>query len=456
MKIDEGAPIQGDLQNLCIKEDFQEFRLSGFDAYLSAIKASTPKVATSGGHTGGSAPYTPRAHYRLSKFKKGIKHDPASFTVLKDNKQWDSVHQTLKAQTSYQDVDDVLNPNYLPKSAEETELFNKKQKYMYSVFKRILQTDEGKVIVRSHDPDCNAQKIYKLLCDKSQTVIHRSNIHSASNPADPNLRLDPLDGENLPQSARIVKSVQDTSEDVSDPVEPMIYFDIGDFVGRTFLMEEDNNGPRCHACIIEVLEDQEKNVADNPVLKKFKCLVGEDEFEEILSYNKVMQHLEQDDDDGETFWKYHPTWKGDKYNVKVEWENGEVSYEPLHTITADDHVTCAIYAKYHGLLDTDGWKRSRSLAKRAKKMLCMVNQSKLRSYKTCKKYMYGIEIPRGYEDAIILDKLHGNNKWQSTTKSWSWVNFVNTTPSMTKVSGQLLGRRVQEDSSSSCVCMQAQ
>ena len=33
----------------------------------------------------------------------------------------------------------------------------------------------------------------------------------------------------------------------------------------------------------------------------------------------------------------------------VEWENGEVSYEPLHTIAADDPVTCAIYAKYHGL-----------------------------------------------------------------------------------------------------------
>jgi hypothetical protein len=120
---------------------------------------------------------------------------------------------------------------------------------------------------------------YKILCDKSQTVIHRSNIRSASNPADPNLCLDPLDGENLPQPARIIKSAQEASEDVSDPVEPMIYFDVGYIVGRTFLMEEDDDGLRCRARIIEVLEDQEKNVADNPVLKKFKCLVGEDEFQ---------------------------------------------------------------------------------------------------------------------------------------------------------------------------------
>ena len=31
---------------------------------------------------------------------------------------------------------------------------------MYSVLERILQTDEGKVIVRSHDADHNAQSIY--------------------------------------------------------------------------------------------------------------------------------------------------------------------------------------------------------------------------------------------------------------------------------------------------------
>jgi hypothetical protein len=241
--------------------------------------------------------------------------------------------------------------------------------------------------------------------------------------------LDPLDGENLPQSSRIIKSVQDDAEILDDQVKPMIYFDTGDLVGRTFLMEGDDDGLCQRARIIEVLDDHEKNVADNPVLKKFKCLIGEDEFEEILSYNEVMQHIEKTDDDGETFWQYkrisghegplnknHSSWKGDKYNVKVEWENGEVSYEPLHTIAADDPVTCAIYAKDNELLDTDGWKRFRRLAKRAKKMLRMVNQSKLRSYKTSKKYMYGFEIPRDYEDARRLDKLHDNDKWQHATK----------------------------------------
>jgi hypothetical protein len=128
--------------------------------------------------------------------------------------------------------------------------------------------------------------------DKLLTVLHRSNLSSAEKPSDPDLCLDPLDGENLPQSPRIVKSVQDDTEDVSDQVKPMIYFDTGDLAGQTFVMEEyDADGLRCRARIIEVLDDHEKNVADNPVLKKFKCcLVGEDEFEEILSYNEAMQH----------------------------------------------------------------------------------------------------------------------------------------------------------------------
>jgi hypothetical protein len=75
--------------------------------------------------------------------------------------------------------------------------------------------------------------------------------------------------------------------------------------------------------------------------------------------------------------------------------------------------------KHHGLLETNGWKLFHdSLAKRAKKkMLCMVKQSKLRPYKTRKKYMYGFKISLlGYEDAISLDKLHGNDKRQNATK----------------------------------------
>ena len=35
-----------------------------------------------------------------------------------------------------------------------------------------------------------------------------------------------------------------------------------------------------------------------------------------------------------------PDWKGSKYNVQVEWETGEISFEPLSIIAAADLVTC--------------------------------------------------------------------------------------------------------------------
>ena len=38
-----------------------------------------------------------------------------------------------------------------------------------------------------------------------------------------------------------------------------------------------------------------------------------------------------------------PDRKGSKYNVQVEWETGEITFEPLSIIAADDPVTCAAY-----------------------------------------------------------------------------------------------------------------
>ena len=61
-----------------------------------------------------------------------------------------------------------------------------------------------------------------------------------------------------------------------------------------------------------------------------------------------------------------PDWKWSKYNVQVEWETGEITFEPLSVIAADDPVTCAAYAKENDLLAVEGWCRFRNLAKKNK------------------------------------------------------------------------------------------
>ena len=111
----------------------------------------------------------------------------------------------------------------------------------------------------------------------------------------------------------------------------------------------------------------------------------------------------------------HPNWKGSKYNVMVEWENGEITSEPLAIIAKDDPVTCALYAKDNDLLKLDGWKHFKGIAKRQKKLLRMVNQAKLCSFREAPRYKYGYEVLKNYDHAIRLDERNGNTKWQEAT-----------------------------------------
>ena len=111
----------------------------------------------------------------------------------------------------------------------------------------------------------------------------------------------------------------------------------------------------------------------------------------------------------------HKDYNGSTYNVQIRWSTGEITTEPLSVIAMDNPVVCALYARDHGLLDTPGWKRFKKIANRHKKLICQVNQAKLRSYRSAPKYMFGYRIPRDYEEALKLDKMNGNTKWQDCT-----------------------------------------
>jgi hypothetical protein len=125
-KNDDGDPVHVDWPNKFIKQEFDEFRMTGFPKYVGIHQSSTPMPVAPRALAGGTYPVKVRDP--VLEFKKGIKRDPASFTVMKDNKQWDSVHRTLKSQTSYQDVADILDPSYVPKTDADIALFEEKQK----------------------------------------------------------------------------------------------------------------------------------------------------------------------------------------------------------------------------------------------------------------------------------------------------------------------------------------
>ena len=307
---------------------------------------------------------------------------------------------------------------------------------------------------------------YKILTIDTKKIIHRSGVRTALDPTIPNLRADLFDGETDAPIKRFIKSKNDGSDDPTGPMvvmEPYEHdYDSGedleftesgpnvlgngtmddisaddntgndavptpDIIGKTFLMEPRDDGQRFRARIVEAIEQHEEQQRQHPKHQKFRCSVNNDQYEEIFGYNEIVQFIEQDDDDT-TVWKYrcikahegplkqsHPNYKGSLYNVLIEWENGEVTNEPLTIIAADDPVSCAIYGKKAGLLEHDGWKRFKSIAKQQKKLFRMANQAKLRSFRTAPKYMYGFEIPRDYTHAVKLDLQNGHTKWQEST-----------------------------------------
>ena len=69
----------------------------------------------------------------------------------------------------------------------------------------------------------------------------------------------------------------------------------------------------------------------------------------------------------------------------MEWEDEEITSEPMDAITKDGPVTRTIYANENSLLDSPGWKRFRSITKREKKMIYLTNQVKLGSYRNTPK-----------------------------------------------------------------------
>ena len=95
-------------------------------------------------------------------FKKGIKRDTTLFNTLKENKHWDSQKRHIVATARAQEVKEVLT-NYVPITNKDKELFKEKQKFMHSVFDRILLTGKGKAFIQQCENDFNAQAIYSKL-----------------------------------------------------------------------------------------------------------------------------------------------------------------------------------------------------------------------------------------------------------------------------------------------------
>jgi hypothetical protein len=283
---------------------------------------------------------------------------------------------------------------------------------------------------------CGHALTYKVLNPSTMKVLHRSLIRPAD-PLDPNLRAESLGGESDEDVTNpVIHSRHDdmlhddskqpnTQDDTAPMVTPIINPE--DLIGRTFLMDKQEDGQQFRARIVKLIEDHTSQLENNKDRIKILLSLNDDTREEVITYNQLLEYLAKDKDN-DIVWKFkrivshqgpltpnHPDYKGSMYNVMIEWENGETTNEPLQVIAKDDPVSCAIYAKENGLLDLPGWKQFKSIAKRQKKFTRMVNQAKLRSFNNAPKFKNGFEIPRTYEQAVLFDKRNGNTKWQDAS-----------------------------------------
>ena len=103
---------------------------------------------------------------------------------------------------------------------------------------------------------------------------------------------------------------------------------------------------------------------------RFKLKIDGDQLDDLISYNQLMEYLEDKTDTGPLedglyrfkcikdhkgpYTSSDPEYNGSSYNLLIEWEPGEQTWEPLSNIIASDPYTCAVYAKEHNLLNTPG------------------------------------------------------------------------------------------------------
>ena len=141
----------------------------------------------------------------------------------------------------------------------------------------------------------------------------------------------------------------------------MPIIDPEELVGKVLSVTQED-GETTRIKVIEAINDHHDANSEYKPTVKFKCSVNNDAYEEVLSYNQILEYLAKDDND--IVWKFqeiighqgplsqnHKDYKGSMYNLTILWENGETSIEPLSLIAADDPVSCAIYARKNNLIN---------------------------------------------------------------------------------------------------------
>jgi len=100
----------------------------------------------------------------------------------------------------------------------------------------------------------------------------------------------------------VIKSKRETDKGLDESPSPTI--DSSGLIGRTFLKPKEPDGTRLRATIVSLVDDIDKDLARQPELARFRCLVGDQQVEEIIAYDQIGESIEQETELEEGTWKY--------------------------------------------------------------------------------------------------------------------------------------------------------
>ena len=160
------------------------------------------------------------------------------------------------------------------------------------------------------------------------------------------------DGGECPAHKPIMSSTDVAGLDIDPSELKLPRFSPDELVGKVFVRSLDD-GKNYRAKVVRKIQDHDADCHKNI---KFLVELGDGEYDEIITYNKLCDTIETQEDQEihpeEPRWTFssieghkgpikkgHPDHKGSSYNVLVKWEYGSQSFEPLDAMAADDPIT---------------------------------------------------------------------------------------------------------------------
>ncbi len=263
----------------------------------------------------------------------------------------------------------------------------------------------------------------------AKTSAHQAEIND--NHANPNARPDeeyqgewgvPVEGEDdYNWVKRVFKGVPSSTKDGihrhTEDREPII-IEVKSLLKRSFTSNPTEDGEQFRATIEDITPTGDNTADDTQELYRFKARAGDKVFEEVMTYNQMLDWCDRDlgKDDFFNFksirgHRRDPSQRN-KWQLRVEWESGEMTWEPFSMIFGDDSVTVSMYAKKHGMLEQ--WPRCKKFIKNDKVMARMAHQARLKNFRNRPVYKFGIQVPRNHHEAMMIDAKDGNDKWATS------------------------------------------